>query len=76
MEHSAIYNLEAGRIINPTINTIVKYCEFYNIMPYDLLPKERSEELLKKYLAKIIREGIIDERTANAILVYHGCSAF
>lgn len=68
---TTINAIEAGTRINPSFHTIIQYCRFFNISPYELMGSEVGTELLDNYLAKLIKEGVISAEAASKIKEHH-----
>lgn len=63
-----IHYIESGKNINPSFDTITKYCEHFNISPYELMREDKGRELLFKWLSKMRELNYIDEESQNKII--------
>lgn len=49
--------LELGERINPSFHTIIKYCVYFGVSPYELMRESVGRELWGKFIDKMVREA-------------------
>lgn len=62
--------IESGKNTNPKLDTIIKYCEFFNITVFDFIGAEKSKNMFLKMIKEWEEEGIIDGSTSAKIYAH------
>lgn len=62
-----VNRIESGKNKNPTIKTMLMYCEHFNITPFDFLGIKVSKTIFLKMMREWVDEKIITEESAQNI---------
>lgn len=71
ISYSLLYSLESGRNKNPKINTVVQFCEYYNISVFEFLDKKTAKSSLLRFLYALVNNEVITLDAASKIYNYH-----
>ena len=75
LNQSMPISLENGYRINPSFDTVLILCNYYNVSPYQITQEPMAKEMLSNFLTKMFREGNIDlsspEKCKKSIEEYH-----
>jgi transcriptional regulator with XRE-family HTH domain len=65
--HTLVNIIESGKNANPKIQTVITYCDFFDITVFDFMGVQKSKSMFLKMLKEWVLEGIIDEDAAARI---------
>lgn len=71
LSQSCINQLEIGTQKNPSLDTINKYIELFDISIFEFVDSATSKKMLISFTKKLVSDNVISIETAAAICKYY-----